>query len=153
MTVWFDDKCLRIDFDSEPLIGVRFILPSMNKDEKDSVRKYPFINKLNLEVLLEDKIKSKKYLFTIPKMYCFDGASIPRFFWRIIGSNTDNKFLIPAMVHDYMCENHGCIDYDREFSTKVFDSLLKVSGVKNYKRFLMKKSVNIFQKYFCNWRI
>jgi len=152
MTVWFDDKYLCINFDLEPLIGVRYVLPSMSEDEKTSVKKYPFINKLNLGVLLEDKKHLKKYSFTIPKMYCFDGASIPRFFWRIIGSNTDNKFLIPAMVHDYMCENHCCVNYDREFSTKVFDSLLKVSGVKSYKRFLMKNSVSIFQKCFCNWQ-
>jgi hypothetical protein len=152
MTVWFDDKYLCIKFDSEPLISVRYILPSMSEEEKTSVKKYPFINKFNLEVLLEDKRKQKKYLFTIPKMYCFDGASIPRLFWRLIGPNTDNKFLIPAMIHDYMCENHCCVDYDRELSTRVFDSLLKISGVKNYKRFLMKNSVNIFQKCFCNWR-
>ena len=152
MAVWFDDKNLGINFDLEPQIGVRYILPSMSEDEKISVKKYPFINKLNLEVLLEDKRKQKKYLFTIPKMYCFDGASIPRLFWRIIGPNTDNKFLIPAMVHDYMCENHSCVGYDRDFSTKVFDALLKVSGVKSCKRFLMKNSVNIFQKIFCNWR-
>ena len=152
MTTWFEDKYLSIAFDSEPLIGVRYILPSMSDDEKFSVKKYPFINKLNLGVSLEDKKHLKKYSFTIPKMYCFDGASIPRFFWRIIGSNTDNKFLIPAMVHDYMCENHACIDSDREFSTKVFDSLLKVSGVKGCKRFLMKNSVGIFQRCFCNWQ-
>ena len=152
MNLWYDDKSLSIGFDTAPSIGIRYILPSMSEEEKKSIKKYPFINKTPLGVFLEDKIKQKKYTFTIPKMYCFDGASVPRFFWRVIGSNTDNKFLVPAMVHDYMCENHSCIEFDRKFSTLVFDSLLKVSGVKNLKRFCMKNSVDIFQKCFCNWR-
>lgn len=153
MTIWFNNEQLKIEFDSEPCIGIRYILPSMSKEEKKSVKKYPFINKTSLMVFLEDKIKYKMYNFTIPKKYCFDGASIPRFFWRVIGSNTDNKFLVPAMVHDYMCENHECVDYDRAFSTKVFNALLQISGVGNIKRFFMKNSVDIFQKCFCNWRI
>lgn len=153
MNLWFDDERLSISFDTAPSIGIRYILPSMNDEEKKSIKKYPFINKVPLEVCLEDKIKGEKYRFTIPKKYCFDGASVPRFFWRVIGSNTDNKFLVPAMVHDYMCENHSCVGFDRKFSTLVFDSLLLVSGVKSLKRFWMKNSVDIFQKCFCRWRM
>lgn len=151
MTVWFDDKKLRIEFEPEPSIGIRYVLPSMSEDEKRSVKKYPFINKIALRVNLTDKNKNKTYKFVIPKMYCFDGASVPRFFWRVIGSNTDNKFLVPALVHDYMCENHSCVDSDRKFSTQVFNALLQVSGVKCFKRFCMKNSVDIFQKCFCRW--
>lgn len=152
MTRWVEDKYLSIDFDSIPLIGIRYILPSMTEDEKKSIKKYPFINKSALRVTLCDKEQNKSYNFTVPKGYCFDGASVPRFFWRVIGSNTDNKFLVPAMIHDYMCENHSCVDFDRKFSTKVFNSLLQVSGVGNFKRFWMKNSVDFFQKCFCNWR-
>ena len=152
MMKWYEDKDLCIEFSVIPLIGIRYILPSMNEEEKKSVKKYPFINKTPLGIRLEDKLKSKSYNFTIPKKYCFDGASVPRFFWRVIGSNTDNKFLVPAMVHDYMCENHGCVDFDRAFSTRVFNALLEVSGVGNVKRFFMKNSVDIFQKCFCRWR-
>ncbi len=149
---WYEDKDLRIDFNDIPSIGIRYILPSMSEEEKRSVKKYPFINKVPLDVYLEDKRKSKMYKFTIPKKYCFDGASVPRFFWRVIGSNTDNKFLVPAVIHDYMCENHACVNNDRAFSTRVFNALLQVSGVGNVKRFFMKNSVDIFQKCFCHWR-
>ena len=123
----------------------------MSNEEKKLIKKYPFINRIPLEVRLEDKNKSKEYYFIIPKKYCFDGASVPRFFWRVIGSNTDNKFLVPAMIHDFMCENHDCVDNDRAFSTEVFNSLLQVSGVGKFKRFLMKNSVDVFQKLFCKW--
>ena len=138
-------------FDNVPLIGIRYMLPSTSKEERKSIKKYPFINKTNLGVSLYDIKKGKTYSFVIPKGYCFDGASVPRFFWRIIGSNTDNQFLLAALVHDILCENHSYIDNDREFSTRVFHLLLKESGVKPLKRFLMKHSVNIFQMYFGNW--
>ena len=104
-----------------------------------------------LTVRLYDKIKDRTYQFDIPKGYCFDGASIPKFFQRIIGAPTDNSFLIAALVHDQLCENHHYIMNDREFSTEVFNVLLESSKVGKFKRFLMKHSVNTFQKFFCDW--
>lgn len=151
------NKCIysssdtEIIFESEPNIGIRYILPSASQEEKKSIKKYPFINKTNLNVKLRDIKKNKMYSFLIPKGYCFDGASVPRFFWRIIGSNTDNKFLLAALVHDVLCENHSYVDNDREFSTRVFNLLLKESDVKPLKRFFMKNSVNIFQAICCKW--
>lgn len=71
-------------------------------------------------------------------------------FWRLIGAKTDSKFLIPSLIHDVLCENHSYIDNDREFSTKVFNALLIVSGVNKFNRFLMKNSVNFYQ-LFCKW--
>ena len=152
MPIWYSDDKTEIFFKEEPRIGIRYILPSMSKEEKKSVKKYPFINKTPFYVILTDKTKNVGYSFVIPKGYCFDGASVPRFFWRIIGSNTDNKFLVAAMVHDYMCENHLCVANDRKFSTLVFEALLKVSEVGKFKRFLMKNSVNVFQCLFCDWK-
>ena len=99
---------------------------------------YPFINKKTLKVRLWDKRKNKIYDFEIPKYYCYDGASVPRFFWRVIGSNTDNKFLVASLIHDVLCENHSYVDGDRKFSTEVFNALLEASEVFPVKRFLMK---------------
>lgn len=151
MIQWVNDSKISIRFKSEPMIGIRYVLPSMSEDEKTSVKKYPFINKTELFIEIENKKNNKCYTFTIPKGYCFDGASVPRFFWRIIGSNTDNKFLVAAMIHDYMCEHHECVNSDRALSTQTFDAILKVSEVGKFKRFLMKNSVDIFQRFFCNW--
>ena len=152
MLEWYSDNKLQICFDDIPRIGIRYILPTLSNDEKKIIKKYPFINKKNLQVKLLDKEKNKTYEFCIPKGYCFDGASVPRFFWRVIGSNTDNKFLLAALIHDVLCENHNYVDNDRKFSTKVFDSLLKAGGVGSVKRFFMKNSVDIFQHFCCNWK-
>ena len=151
MLEWYSDKELGIFFDDIPKVGIRYVLPTSKNDDKKSIKKYPFINRQNLKVELRDYKKKKIYYFEIPKGYCYDGASVPRFFWRVIGANTDNRFLIAALIHDVLCENHYYVDNDRKFSTKVFNALLKVSDVYPFKRFLMKNSVDIFQKFFCKW--
>ena len=147
---WFEDDELSIEFSEVPHVCIRYILPSSTDIEKASIKRFPFINKRKLDVRLYDKEKEEIYDFAIPKSYCYDGASIPKFFHRVIGSNTDNKFLIAALIHDWMCENHSCVGNDRVFSSKVFNALLEVSEVNAFKRFLMKHSVNIFQ-IFQGW--
>ena len=146
MIEWYKDKELCIEFDNVPHVCVRYLLPSSTPLEIKSIKKYPFICKTKLNVTLFDHEKEEVYTFTIPKGYCYDGASIPKFFHRVIGANTDNSFLIPALIHDILCENHHYVNNDREFSSKVFNALLEVSEVNPFKRFLMKYSVDIFQR-------
>ena len=148
---WYSNKDVDIFFNDIPQVAIRYILPTTTKEKKKSIKKYPFINKKTLKVRLWDKRKNKIYDFEIPKYYCYDGASVPRFFWRVIGPNTDNKFLIAALAHDVLCENHHYVDNDRAFSTRVFSALLEASDVSPFKRFLMKNSVDFYQR-FCNWR-
>ena len=150
MIEWYKSDKLSIFFDKAPHVCVRYIVPSDTDAERKAIKRFPFICKSMLDVALFDNVKQKSYKFTIPKGYCYDGASIPRFFYRIIGANTDNSFLIAALIHDVLCENHSYIDNDREFSSEVFNALLEVSEVGMFKRFLMKHSVNIFQ-IFCKW--
>ena len=146
MFEYYSNKKVGIFFSENPHISIRYYIPSMTEEERKSIERYPFINKKNLQVRLVNYKKDKTYNFEIPKGYCYDGASIPRLFWRIIGSNTDNRFLIPALIHDILCENHSFIDNDRKFSTEVFNALLEASEVNAFKRFLMKNSVDCFQK-------
>ena len=150
MIKWCSNKQVSVFFDDIPRVAIRYILPSNTKEMKKSIKKYPFINKKLLKVKLGDIRKNKEYNFDIPKYYCFDGASIPRFFWRVIGPNTDNKYLIAALVHDILCENHHYVDNDRKFSTLVFNALLEASEVSSLKRFCMKNSVDFYQR-FCKW--
>ena len=147
---WACDKDVLICFDKEPVVQVRVIKPTMNKLERQSVIRYPFENKKLLNVLIYDHKKFKQYNFKIRENYCFDGASIPRIFWRLIGSNTDNQFLVAALIHDVLCENHKYIDFDRALSSKVFRALLIASGVGEIKANIMYNAVDLFQR-FQNW--
>lgn len=150
MIKWYQDKNIGIFFDKLPIVKMRYALPSMTTLEKNSINKFPFENKVALKVVLCDYKKNKEYEFSIRKDYCWDGATIPRLFWRLIGSKTESEFLIPSMIHDVLCENHSYVNNDRYFADRVFERLLYVSGVPAFNRWLMFHSVDNFQK-FCDW--
>ena len=149
---WACDEYVLIAFDREPVVQVRVIKPDMSTFEKKSILKYPFVCKKPLRVLIYDNIKHKQYNFVIKESYCYDGASIPRFFWRIIGANTAAEFLIASLIHDVLCENHQYIDNDRELSSKVFRALLIAAGVGKIKANLMYSAVDLWQKLKGKWR-
>lgn len=148
---WACDENVLIAFDREPVVMVRVIHPEMTKFERQSAMRYPFVCKKPLKVLIYDHKKFKQYEFVIRENYCFDGATIPRFFWRIIGSNASNEFLVAALIHDVLCENHQYIDNDRELSSKVFRALLVASGVSKLKAQIMFLAVDNFQKIMGKW--
>lgn len=148
---WYEDEDLAIFFNTMPFVAVRYITPTMTFSEKKAIKKLPFINKRELKVTIFDHQKEEIYKFTIPKGYCYDGASIPKAFHRVIGANTDNSFLIPALIHDVLCEHHDYINNDKSLSTNVFNALLKAGDVNPVKRFFMKNSVGCFQTLFCGW--
>lgn len=148
--MWYEDKELSIGFSQIPHVCIRYVTPSSTPSEVDSIKKYPFMCKTTLDVKLFLHTRQKSYTFTIPKGYCFDGATIPRFLWRVIGAKTDNTFLIAAMVHDILCENHTYVDNDRNLSSKVFRALLVAGGVGKIKAQIMYLAVDNFQR-FCKW--
>ncbi|MBQ8848485.1 MAG: DUF1353 domain-containing protein [Candidatus Gastranaerophilales bacterium] len=147
---WYEDEDLKIVFNKVPNLSMRFIMPCMKQDLIDEINKKPFISNDELYVILIDKIFQITYEFSIPKDYTWDGASIPRIFWRLIGSKTDNRFLVPSLIHDVLCENHNYIDDNRYFSTIVFERLLYVSKVNSFNRWMIKHAVDNYQK-FCGW--
>lgn len=151
MILWYSDEELAIKFNIEPDVSMRYILPWITKEEIKEIYKKPFINNKELRVLIEDRIEQEYYSFIIPEGYTWDGASIPKFFYRLIGASTDNKFLIASMIHDVLCENHDYVDDDRYFSTIVFERLLYVAGVGGFKRWMMKHSVDNYQKICGKW--
>lgn len=151
MIKWYADSDVAIFFSEKPDLTVRFPEPGMSANQVKDINKKPFLNKKEIEIILFDLKISKRYKFTAKKNYTWDGASIPTLFWRIIGSKSDNRFLIPSLVHDLLCENHCFVNNDRYFADKVFERLLYVSGVPAFKRWLMFHSVDNFQK-FQGWR-
>ena len=148
---WYNDEDLGIFFDRIPEVDVLYPLPFLTKEEIKNINKKPFVNEEKLKVKLIDYINFETYCFEIEQGYMWDGATIPRAFWRLIGSKSDPRFLIPSMIHDVLCENHHYIDNDRYFSTCVFERLLYVSKVNAFNRWMIKHSVDNFQKIAGGW--
>lgn len=145
--IWYEDEELRIWFNHKPNVNMLDPLPSMTKQEKQQIARFPFINCTALDVKLTDLKKDVTYGFTIPKHFRWDGATIAPIFWLFIGSKTDPRFRIPSLLHDYMCNNKYIVNFDRKFSSKVFKALLKVSGVSKIKRETMYHAVDNYQKF------
>lgn len=151
MILWYEDDEMQICFNCIPKVKERFITPYNSAEESENILKKPYKNLKDLNIYIWDEQTEQAYNFTIPKGYEFDGASIPRVFWRIVGANTDNRFIVGAMIHDFTCENHEVVGNNRYLSTMIFNNLLEVGGVPAFKRWLMKHSVDTFQK-FCGWK-
>lgn len=150
--VWQDDEFCRVGFSKIPDIGNKEInIKVMSKEEIKAAKKKPLYLKNTVDVCLIDKRKNKTYTFTIHFKYDYDGASVARIFWRLIGSKENIEFKVAALIHDILCENHDYVDNDRYFADKVFERLLEVGDVGAFRRWLMFHSVDNFQK-FCGWR-
>ena len=148
MIQWYKDDELDIQFDSIPRPIIRYILPTHTDKEKQNIKKYPFMLLESLEVTIS--YRGITYKFTIPKKYKWDGATIPKLFWRVIGSKTDNTFLIASCIHDVLCEQKHYIDNNRLLSSKILKALLITGGTSEFKANIMFITVDNFQK-FCNW--
>ncbi len=140
----YKDRNLKVLFSQNPKIIVDYPKNNTQKCTK------PFLLENELEVVLSDYTKEQSYFFVVKKGYCWDGATIPRFFWRLVGSKSDPRFLVPSLIHDVLCENHDYVNNDRYFADCVFERLLYTSGVNPLTRWMMFHSVDNYQK-FCAW--
>lgn len=148
---WQDDEFCRVGFSDIPIIQDKNINKKVMSDEEiKKAKKKPFFVLHKVDVCIIDKRKDKAYTFTIKAGYDYDGASIPRLCWRIVGSKESIEFKIAALIHDILCENHHYVNYDRYFADRVFEKLLEVGDVGAFRRWLMFHSVDNYQK-FCGW--
>lgn len=65
---------------------------------------------------------------TIPAGFESDGASVPRFFWRLVFPPGDSKALHAAFVHDYIYRTHPA-GWTRADADKAFRELLVAGGI------------------------
>ena len=148
---WQDDARCRVGFSTIPDIRNKQINKNvMTKDEIKQAKKKPLYLACDVGVYLLDKNTGVEYIFTINKGYDYDGASIARFLWRIIGSKENIEYKVASLIHDVLCENHILVDNDRYFADRVFESLLEVADVGAFRRWLMFHTVDNYQK-FCGW--
>ncbi len=83
-----------------------------------------------------------EFRVVVPAGFVSDGASIPRLFWAIIGPPIGSSHLLPAIVHDYLCEQAR--DYnERVLGDAVFFKLLRDFDVPRWRRTLMYIAVRV----------
>jgi hypothetical protein len=68
--------------------------------------------------------------YWIPAGYIFDGASIPRIFWTLIGSPFQPDFWAAALAHDWLYLTHLV---GRKIADDVIYQILRQSGVNTFK--------------------
>ena len=92
------------------------------------------------------EVNGVTFRVTVPAGFISDGASIPRLLWSLIGPPIGSNHLIPAVVHDYLCEE-ARIYPQRLLADAVFFCLLKQHNVPAWKRCLMYLGVRWYGRF------
>lgn len=117
----------------------------LSNEEKKLAKKKPFVVTKGFKVLV--LFEGRQYFFKIPKGYRWNGANVPSFAWILIGQRTDPRFKLASCIHDYMCEHHKVVDYNRYLSTLIFVTCCQHFGdFPAWKLFAMKHSIDNYQK-------
>lgn len=82
----------------------------------------------------------------IPKGYVSDGYSIPRLAWLLVGHPFGQEHLIPAFVHDYLCDTASTYQ-QRVIADAVFFCLMAKYDVPYWKRVVFYVSVRFWGRY------
>ena len=148
------EKIINVEFSDNPDVRIRVISSQDSDYIKLVKKKYPFELYNSLNVIITTN--KRTFNFTIFNGYTWNGADIPRLFWRIIGSRTDNDFLIASMLHDYLLEFKSYIlneilhnsitkkEY-RRLTSLIFRHVIKIQGTNTIKANIMSWCVDVFQ--------
>lgn len=150
------EKILSVSFDSIPDVRVRVINIDDAQEIIKSKKKYPF--ELFNSLLVRISTTQRNFEFIIFNGYTWNGADIPRFFWRIIGSRTDNDFLVASMLHDYLLEFKTYIVNEvlnnkvtkkeyRRLTSLIFRHVIKEQGTNTIKANVMAWCVDVYQMF------
>lgn len=150
------EKILSVSFDAIPDVRVRVINIDDAQEIIKSKKKYPF--ELFNSLLVRISTTQRNFEFTIFNGYTWNGADIPRFFWRIIGSRTDNDFLVASMLHDYLLEFKTYIVNEvlnnkvtkkeyRRLTSLIFRHVIKEQGTNTIKANVMAWCVDVYQMF------
>lgn len=129
-------------FDVEPIINVNY-----------HDKKKPFVLMNNIYYLSNKYDGLEAYGVRINKGFNWDGATIPRFLWRVVGSQYNPEFLPASLIHDFFCTNKDFIIKDGvKISSLIFRDILILSGVSKFKANIMMSAVWAFQLTQPNWK-
>ena len=96
---------------------------------------------VHYEVLGKRKIKLIRHVWFlwngnwmfINSGFIYNGASIPKTFWFVIGEPTEQKFALASLIHDYLYMMRA----DRGLADQLFRKLLDDAGVNGRRVALM----------------
>ena len=112
----------------------------------------PFV--LNNEVCYtSDLFDNNKYIISLEKGYIWDGATIPKFLWRVVGSQYNPEFLPASMIHDWLCEHKDFIPKKgAKISSDIFRDILILYKVPTWKANIMASAVRCYQSLQKGWK-
>ena len=81
--------------------------------------------------------------FAVPAGFSSDGASVPRFFWRIVFPPGETKALRAAFLHDWIYRTHP-EGWSREAADNLFRRVLIEDGVSRNSAVMAYWGVRLF---------
>nr|BDD44368.1 hypothetical protein 20 [bacterium] len=104
--------------------------------------------------LILNKVKK---VFLVPKGFTYDGASIPRFAWSLLGLYPDGNLRGAATFHDWLYRSGGKIldisntpyFFNRKEADTILNLCMQKSGIGFLRRRVVFTAVRIFGKR--NW--
>lgn len=102
---------------------------------------------IQTDVLAKPLPRERKYVLkedfklgslTIPKGFKWDGASIPRVFWSVIGSPFSPDLMRASLIHDFLYRRK---DVRAKCTDVTFYKVLLADGVSKLRAYIMYKSV------------
>ena len=142
-------------FSPIPDVRIRVIEFGDSETVIESKKKYPF--KLHNSITVCIGTTKRNFTFCIHNGFTWNGADIPRILWRLIGSRTDNDFLLASMVHDYLLnfkfqiieevlKGDITVSEYRRLTSLIFREIIKRNGTKPVKANIMSFFVDCWQK-------
>jgi len=101
----------------------------------------------DLQVPVDERTaRGVSYTVTVPAGYLSDGYTIPAVFWLLVGHPLGQPHLIPAVVHDYLCDIAETY-HERVLADATFFFLLSQYDVPCWKRTVFYVGVRIKGAY------
>lgn len=152
----------------EPSVKVRLGQSEDKKSvitSKDGKKRTLWCDKLTYPFIITDKVSAvintskRSFRVVIPQGYVWNGADIPTICEPIFGAKQEPSFMVPSLVHDYMCEfkqeifsmyfseNDTMADY-RRLTSLILRQLFKDYGCRVVKANLGAFLVDFYQATF-----
>lgn len=160
---WYTDNDLNIELTMDPPIQTRNANSEVqDKTVYESRKRWPHQLMQTVSVKITDyrhvsavanydETSYPVYAFQINAKYCFDGATIPRLAWRLIGAPSDPRFIVGALIHDVLCQHHDYVDCDRKLASIVLERCCRVTGTGWITRQIIFWCTDLFQLLFRKW--